>query len=92
MHCELERLAEQYQAAEKQRCFAPRAMVTSATRSGLFALGDMHDSQEFFVFILDGLLKANLRGAPKPTPGPPAGPPDEQMSKKQAARVRHSLH
>ena len=43
MHCELERLAEQYQAAEKQRHFAPRSIVREC--AGLFAMGDMHDSQ-----------------------------------------------
>ena len=79
MHCELERLTEQYEAAP--RYFAPRAMVQSATRSGLFSMGDMHDSQEFFVHVLDGLLKANLRGAPKPTH---TLRPSDNMSKKEA--------
>ena len=43
MHCELERLAEQYQAAERQRHFAPRSIVREC--ASLFAMGDMHDSQ-----------------------------------------------
>ena len=73
MHCELERLAEQYRGGA--RYFAPRALVQSATRSGLFAMGDMHDSQEFYLHVLDGLLQANLRGKPTPPdPGPLAEP------------------
>ena len=69
----LERLAEQYRGGA--RYFAPRALVQSATRSGLFAMGDMHDSQEFYLHVLDGLLQANLRGKPTPPdPGPLAEP------------------
>ena len=67
MHYELESLAEQYRTAGKY--FAPRSLVRSASRTGNFggnalAAGEMHDSHEFLVLILDGLLKANLRGSP----------------------------
>eukprot|EP00908_Phaeocystis_cordata_P018175 Transcript_29573.p2 GENE.Transcript_29573~~Transcript_29573.p2 ORF type:complete len:410 (-),score=178.52 Transcript_29573:380-1561(-) len=83
MHCELERLAEQYRGGA--RYFAPRALVQSATRSGLFAMGDMHDSQEFYLHVLDGLLQANLRG--KPTP-PDPGPLDASLSKEELSKEK----
>ena len=64
MHCELERLAEQYQAAERQRHFAPRSIVREC--ASLFAMGDMHDSQV--------ALPLTLTTHPSPLPSPSPQP------------------
>ena len=64
MHCELERLAEQYQAAEKQRHFAPRSIVREC--AGLFAMGDMHDSQVTLAAPQPSALSPQPSSSPQP--------------------------
>ncbi|KAL1530370.1 hypothetical protein AB1Y20_001278 [Prymnesium parvum] len=63
VHCELCDFTKQY-AAANNRVLAPRALVTRTSRTNGLQLGEMHDSQEFLLLLLDGLLKSNLHMAP----------------------------
>ena len=68
IHCELSEFTKQYSAANG-RATAPtgivrRTMTARGSGSGM-EFGRMHDSQEFLLLLLDGLLNSNLRGAPK---------------------------
>ena len=64
--CELCGLATDY-AQSNGRTLTPRALVRRASAGGM-QLGEMHDSHEFLeCVLLQGLLNANLRGAPKAT-------------------------
>ena len=65
-HCELEAFATQYAAAAGSS-LAPRAIVKRAARSGRFSMGDMHDSQELVLMLIESLLEANMRGNPAGT-------------------------